>query len=222
MYPSHLLVLKAAVKMGRSLLMWIWFCLGVGGKQGRDAAHRSVYTQQWQAKSRGITETRDDLLQSAGTAGKVLRSERLQIYVLVTLLIEQNTGYRRKYDVIMDIWCVVGVCECGWTCYSSAPNSGTGSCWDCRPRPYPFHHTHADRMKSMEPVRVFLSVRGQPMWLRSVPQNKWTLIAHSHRENVPIRHLGCINSTSGCSHMHTHVHMCGKMGWWWGGAWKQQ
>lgn len=200
--------------------MCIWFCLEGVAKKGKDTALRSVCTQQWQAKSRGITKTWDDPLQSAGTAEKVLRSERLQIF-LVMLLIEQNAGYRRKYEVIMDIWCLVGVCKCGWTCYSSTPNSRTGSCWDCRPRRYPFHHTRAYRMKWMEPVRVFLSVLGQPMWLRSVPQNKLTLNP-SYRGNVPIRPLGCINSTSGCSHMHTHAHMCGKMGSWWGGAWKRQ
>lgn len=58
---------------------------------GSSSALSSVYSQQ--AKSHEITGTRDDPLQSAG---KVLRSERLQIYVLVMVLIERNTGYRRK------------------------------------------------------------------------------------------------------------------------------
>lgn len=73
---------------------------GGGGKQGRDAALRSVYTQRWQAKSRGITETRDDPWQCAGTAGKVLSSADLRsCYVTdraerwMSQKIGRNNGY---------------------------------------------------------------------------------------------------------------------------------
>lgn len=87
---------EGCCQMGKVILNVLWFCVGEWRQTRLDAAPQGWYTQQWQDKSHEITETQDDPLQSAGTAGKVLRSERLQIYVLVMVLIEWNTGYRRK------------------------------------------------------------------------------------------------------------------------------